>query len=168
MHVYIYVHTYIHTYLHTLKRPKGLTGHGTRDTAGPRQGEQGRRRRRRTRARVRGQEPGRTRRQLCMHVTHDTNTEHDFPVRGSLDAPHTPQAPITRRVAAAAMMRKPQLLLACIPPWRQPPAPAPPAPIACLTSVCTCCVDPNICRCDVHSFLLHRCFHDTYIYIYIS
>ena len=33
-------------------------------------------------------------------------------------------------------------------------------------SLCTCCVDPNICRCDVHSFLLHRCFHDIYIYIY--
>ena len=29
-HIYIYVHTYIHTYLHTLKRPKGVTGHGTR------------------------------------------------------------------------------------------------------------------------------------------
>ena len=35
-----------------------------------------------TRARVRGQEPGRTRAQFRMHVTHDTNTEHDFPARG--------------------------------------------------------------------------------------
>ena len=52
------------------------------------------------------------------------------PPRVCLDAPHTPQAPITRRVAAAAIMRKPQLLLARIPPWRQPPAPpAPPAQI---------------------------------------
>ena len=164
MHVYIctYIYTYIFTYTE-----EAQGAHGTRDTAGPRQGEQGRRRRRRTRARVRGQEPGRTRRQLCMHVTHDTNTEHDFPVRGSLDAPHTPQAPITRRVAAAAIMRKPQLLLVCIPPWRQPPAP--PAPPACLTSVA--CARVASIRTFVDVTCIRFCcigVSTIYIYIYIS
>ena len=69
------------------RTPAGTPGHqpgdrGTtsRDTTAAKPRRRRRRSSSRTRVRRKGQDPRMTRAQLRTHVTHDTNTEHDFPV----------------------------------------------------------------------------------------